>query len=166
MVSKAAESELDAYTIRHTVTVPRPPGEAFVFFTERLSDWWPAAYTWAQDVLEEIAMEPKVDGRCFERGPHGFTCDWGRVLVWEPPLRLEFSWQISPGREPVPNPAKASEVEVRFTAEDAATTRVTLEHRHLDRHGEGGEEYRSMLASEQGWPYILACYVTAVSPSP
>ena len=150
-------------SIQHTLTVPQAIENAFALFTDGLTTWWPAEYTWSQEVLESITIEPGVNGRCFERGPHGFECDWGRVLVWEPPNRLVFTWQISPRREPVPNPAKASEVEVRFTAAGPSTTQITLVHRHFARHGEGSADYRAALKSAQGWPYILDRYKTAVS---
>jgi uncharacterized protein YndB with AHSA1/START domain len=102
--------------VRRTVTVPMPPDRAFALFTAGFGTWWPSEYTWAGDVLDTIVIEPREGGRCFERGPHGFECDWGRVLTWNPPQRLAFSWQISPERVPEPNPAKTSEVEVRFVA--------------------------------------------------
>jgi uncharacterized protein YndB with AHSA1/START domain len=102
----------DEKAIHQIMTVPMSVEHAFKIFAEGLASWWPAEYTWSQDVLETIAIEPGEGGRCFERGPHNFECDWGRVLTWEPPHRLAFTWQISPKREPEPNPAKASEVEV------------------------------------------------------
>jgi uncharacterized protein YndB with AHSA1/START domain len=148
--------------IRETITVPASPDKAFSAFVEALGSWWPSAYTWSGDVLETIAIEPKADGRCFERGPHNFECDWGRVLSYEPPARLAFLWQISPRREPVPDPAKSSEVEVSFIGEGDAT-RVELTHDQFDRHEEGAAEYREGLASEQSWPYILRCYRAAVA---
>lgn len=148
--------------IREAITVQASPDEAFSTFVEALDSWWPSAYTWSGDVLETIAIEPRADGRCFERGPHNFECDWGRVLSYEPPARLVFLWQISPRREPVPDPAQSSEVEVSFTSEGDAA-RVELTHRQFDRHGEGAAEYREGLASEQGWPYILGCYRAAVA---
>ena len=154
---------IDEYTIRRTLTVPEAVEKAFAVFTEEMDSWWPAEYTWSQDVLQHIGIEPGVDGRCFERGPHGFECDWGRVLVWEPPHHVLFTWQISPGREPVPDANKASEVEVRFTAQGAAITRVDFEHRHLDRHREGAAEYKAMLDSPDGWPYILNRYVRVLT---
>lgn len=152
-----------SHTIEHSVQVPVSAAKAFDFFVDELATWWPAAYTWSQEVLQDMVIEPQVNGRCYEKGPNNFICDWGRVLVWEPPHRLVFSWQISPRREPVPNPAKASEVEVRFTADGPQTTQVVLTQRHMDRHGEGSEMYQEMMASPQGWPYILAQFVTAVS---
>jgi uncharacterized protein YndB with AHSA1/START domain len=140
--------------IQHTVEVPLPPERAFARFVEQLGEWWPAEYTWSQDVLEAIGIEPRAGGMCFERGPHGFRCDWGRVVAFEPPERLVFTWQIGPSREPVPDDRRASEVELRF---DGAT-RVQLEHRGFERHGDAAEAYRAALASDQGWPYILVRY--------
>ena len=140
--------------VRAVTTVRAAPAEAFARFTDGLADWWPADYTWSQAVLETIAIEPGEGGMCFERGPHGFRIDWGRVLAWEPPHRLVFTWQIGPHRDPVPDPAAASEVEVGFSAAEGGT-RVTLEHRGFARHGEEGEAYREAMGSEAGWPLIL-----------
>lgn len=147
--------------LRETTTVQASADEAFSAFAD-LGSWWPPAYTWSGDVLEVIGIEPRVGGRCFERGPHGFECDWGRVLSYEPSRRLVFLWQIGPRREPVPDPAQSSEVEVSF-AEGGGATRVALTHRHFDRHGEGAAGYRDGLASEHGWPYLLECYRAAVA---
>lgn len=148
--------------IRVRLSVPLPVEAAFRLFVDELNTWWPAEYTWSGDVLEQIAVEPREGGRCFEVGPHGFTCDWGRVLTFDSPRRIVFTWQISPRREPVPDPAQASEIEVRFEPSGAGT-QVDFEHRLFERHGEGGAEYRAALASEQGWPYILSRYADAAN---
>ncbi|MCA9972223.1 MAG: SRPBCC family protein [Anaerolineales bacterium] len=144
--------------IRRELTVPLSMEGAFALFTEGLARWWPPAYTWSQDVLDTIAMEPWVNGRCYERGPHDFTCDWGRVLAWEPPHRLVFTWQISPDRAPEPNPTRASEVEVRFEAKGALSTRLAFVHRYFGRHGADGARYRAMLDAPEGWSTILNAY--------
>ncbi len=149
-------------TIHRTLRVDVTAAHAFAVFTGGLATWWPPEYTWAGEVLDTIAIEPRQGGRCFERGPYGFQCDWGRVLVWDPPHKLVFTWQISPRREPQPDPAKASEVEVRFIAEAASTTRVEFEHRNLACHGEEAEAYRAALDSPEGWTYILDRYLAAV----
>jgi uncharacterized protein YndB with AHSA1/START domain len=143
--------------VRSTVTVAAPPEGAFASFTERLGEWWPPEYTWSQQKLEDIGIEPGEGGMCFEIGPHGFRCDWGRVLAWQPPRRLVFTWQISPARVPDPDPDHASEVEVSF-APDGDETRVDLLHSGFERHGEGAESYSSAMGSEYGWPLILARY--------
>jgi uncharacterized protein YndB with AHSA1/START domain len=147
--------------IRDEVTVPVPPDRAFAAFAD-LDGWWPPEYTWAGDALQAIAIEPREGGHCYELGPHGFRCDWGRVLAWEPPGRLAFTWQISPRREPVPDPANASEVEVRVRA-DGAGSRVEVEHRGFERHGDDAEDYAAALGSEQGWPYMLGRYAARLS---
>jgi uncharacterized protein YndB with AHSA1/START domain len=144
---------------RSAVSVPVAPDRAFAAFAEQLGAWWPPEYTWSQRVLEEIGIEPGEGGMCFERGPHGFRCDWGRVLAWEPGERLVFTWQISPSRVPDPDPARASEVAVTFAASgDGAGTRVDLVHSGFERHGEGAESYSSAMGSQYGWDLILARY--------
>jgi len=140
--------------------VPVAPGEAFHLFAEGLGGWWPREYTWSGECLESIAIEPFAGGRCYERGPQGFQCDWGRVLTWDPPRRLAFTWQIGPHRAPEPDPAKAGEVEVTFKPAPGATA-VELEHRGFERV-DGGDSYRDALASDQGWPYILGRYAAVV----
>jgi uncharacterized protein YndB with AHSA1/START domain len=150
---------------RHQVEVPVPPARAFAVFAEQLGSWWPPEYSWSGEVLEEIGIEPREGGLCFERGPHGFRCDWGRVLAWEPPDRLDLAWQISPRREPVPDPSKASVVEVRFEATGGGTA-VSLEHRAFERHGEEGASYEEMLGSPQGWPFLLERFAGASGSPP
>jgi uncharacterized protein YndB with AHSA1/START domain len=153
--------------IRRATTVAAPLARAFTVFTEGLGGWWPAEYMWSSEVLEEIGIEPRGGGRCYERGPHGFWCDWGRVLAWDPPHRLVFSWQIGPDRTPQPDPARASEVEVRFVEEGETITRVDLEHRAFARHGEEGDSYREGLGSSAGWTRLLDRYAAAVAaPGP
>jgi uncharacterized protein YndB with AHSA1/START domain len=147
--------------VRVSVTVPLPPPEAFALFADGFGNWWPREYTWSQDVLEQVGLEPHAGGRCYEIGPHEFRSDWGRVLVWDPPHRLQLAWQISPRREPEPNPAKASEVEAQFEPVKDGGTQVTLEHRGFERHGPEGAGYREALASPQGWPWILGRYAAA-----
>jgi uncharacterized protein YndB with AHSA1/START domain len=144
--------------IRQAVTVPVPVEQAFAAFVD-LASWWPREYTWAGDTLEDIGIAPhREGGHCFEQGPHGFTCHWGRVLAWDPPTRLVLTWQIGPDRVPEPNPAKASEVEVRLHPTGPSGTRVELEHRDFARHGDAGDSSRQALASPEGWPFILARY--------
>ena len=151
----------DRDAVQAAATVQLPPERAFELFTAGLGSWYPPEYTWSQDVLDTIAIEPREGGRCFEVGPDGFQCDWGRVLAWEPPHRLLLAWQVSPRREPVPDPAKASEVEVRFEEAGPSATRVELEHREFARHGEDGDAYRQAMGSPQGWPYMLERYSEA-----
>jgi uncharacterized protein YndB with AHSA1/START domain len=151
----------DPDEVRTSIRLPVAPERGFEAFVD-LNSWWPREYTWSGEALERIELEARQGGACVEWGLDGFRCDWGRVIAWEPPERLAFRWQISPRREPVPDPAEASEVEVSFEPTDGGTE-VTLVHRGFDRHGEGAGEYRQALASEQGWPYILGRLEAALS---
>jgi len=152
----------DEQPIRRAVRVHAPPERAFSVFADGLATWWPREYSWAGAVVDTIAIEPREGGRCFERGPYGFSCDWGRVLIWEPPQRLAFTWQITPERLPQPDPAKASEVDVSFSPEGSGTD-VSLEHRGFERHGEGSAEYRIGMDMPEGWMLLLERYRAAVA---
>jgi uncharacterized protein YndB with AHSA1/START domain len=154
-------TETTADRVRRSVTVPLVEDQAFDLFTKGFAGWWPREYTWAKETLESIGLEQRVGGFCYERGPDGFTCHWGRVRIWEPPDLIELLWQISPQREPEPNPAKASTVQVRFERTAPRMTLVELEHRNFSNHGPGGADYRAAMAEPAGWTYILRRYVEA-----
>ncbi len=130
---------------------------AFKRFVDDLNAWWPKEYTWSQDKLEKIYIERKLNGLCTEIGPHGFRCDWGRVTTFVEPKNIELKWQISPKREPVPDPHKASDITLSFV-QDGDATILHFEHFNFGNHGKGSEDYRKMMASEQGWEYILNSY--------
>jgi uncharacterized protein YndB with AHSA1/START domain len=138
-------------TVTKSITVDAPPDRAFAVFTTGMSTWWPMeSHHIGENLAVEVVIEPRAGGRWFERAADGSECDWGRVLTWDPPRRLVFTWQIGPGREPVPDPDRASEVEVRFRDE-----RVELTHRGFERHGPSGGDYRKALSSPEGWPMML-----------
>ncbi|RYG01295.1 MAG: hypothetical protein EON94_07965 [Caulobacteraceae bacterium] len=82
--------------------------------------------------------------------------DWSRLLQVEPPSRLRILWQIAPDRTPQPDPAQASEIELVFTSTPSGGTEVPLTHDAFERCGEAGADYRTEMASEYGWPLILA----------
>ncbi|MBM0231643.1 SRPBCC family protein [Micromonospora sp. STR1_7] len=154
--------DAERFSLRCSLLVPGSPEHAFAVFTDELTDWWVTEYTWSgPEALAELGMEPRAGGMLYEIGPYGFRADWGRVLTWDPPRRLVFAWQIGPDRVPVPDPARASEVEVLFLPEGAERTRVELEHRHFDRHGEAAEGYRKALTA--GWHELLSRYLATVS---
>lgn len=143
-------------SLRLSVTVIAPPDVAFDAFTRRLGEWWVREFTWSgPDHVHSVGIEPRRGGLAYEVGPHGFRLDWGRVLYWEPPHRLILSWHIAPDRIPQPDPARASEVDVRFLPYRDGTT-VELEHRHFDRHGRDGAGYRRAMTD--GWHDLLGRY--------
>ncbi|MFE0588800.1 SRPBCC family protein [Micromonospora echinospora] len=160
----AVHQDVDRFSLRSTLLVPASPAEAFTAFTE-LTNWWVAEYTWSgPDFLADLGIEPRPGGMLYEIGPHGFRSDWGRVLTWEPPHRLVFVWQIGPDRVPVPDPSRASEVEVTVEADGPGRTRVTVEHRKFDRHGAAAEGYRQAMT--EGWQDMLTRYLHSVRRRP
>ncbi|SFD15157.1 SRPBCC family protein [Streptomyces aidingensis] len=141
------------------VRLPVGAAEAFERFTDGLQQWWPPEFSWSgADGLERIGIEQRVGGALYEYGPGGLRWDWGRVLAWEPPRRLVFSWQIGPDRVPVPRAENASEVTVTFTPDRDDSTLVRVRHGHWDRHGDAGPPYREAFA--RAWPLALARLTT------
>jgi uncharacterized protein YndB with AHSA1/START domain len=148
--------------IHGTVTVAVPVERAFRLFTASLHTWWPAEYHIGGADLAEAILEPGVGGRWYERGVDGSECDWGRVLTWEPPHRLVVTWQINGRWQFDPDPGRASEIEVRFTADGPGQTVVELEHRHLARLVEG-QAMREAIGGAGGWSSVLARYASAAA---
>jgi uncharacterized protein YndB with AHSA1/START domain len=140
-----------ATTARETIVVEAPIDRAFKVFTDDMSSWWPPDHHILEGELAEMVFEPREGGHIYDRAVDGEECRWARVLAYEPPNRVVFSWDISLAWQIESDPARTSEVEVSFTAEGPNRTRVDLEHRHLERHGEGWERMRDAVGSPDGW---------------
>jgi uncharacterized protein YndB with AHSA1/START domain len=138
--------------VRSSIVVEAPADQAFSVFTEDIGSWWNPDHHILGAELAEMVFEPRVGGDVFDRGVDGSECRWARVLAYEPPVRVVFSWDIDLEWKLETDPARTSEVEVRFTAQGPTRTLVELEHRKLDRHGEGWENMRNVVASPPGWP--------------
>lgn len=148
--------------VAKSLVVEVPRVQAFEFFI-RQEAWWPSqTHHLAEPPLETVILEPFAGGRWYERGRDGRECDWGTVLVWEPPRRIVVTWQIGPGWVYEPDPTKASEIEVRFLAESQQRTRVEFEHRHLERYGEQAERMRAILDAPNGAAGVLQAYAAWV----
>ena len=145
-------------TVRRQILVNAPIAEAFKVFTERFGDFKPREHNLLQAAIAETVFEPRVGGNIYDRAVDGSECRWARILVFEPPDRVVFSWDISPRWQVETNPDFTSEVEVRFFAETPERTRVELEHRNLDRHGAGWESVREGVDTDAGWPLYLQRY--------
>ena len=139
--------------VRCEVAVDAPQEKAFAVFTESFDSWWPRTHKIGSAELAEAVLEPREGGRWYERDVDGSECDWGKVLVWEPPARLVLAWQIS--GEWAYDAALETEVEVSFVAEGPNQTRVELEHRGLEAYGDALAKIRESIGSEGGWPGIL-----------
>ena len=144
--------------VRRHIVVEAPYEKAFAVFTERLGDFKPPEHNLLEAPIAETVFEPRVGGHIYDRATDGTVCRWARVLVYEPPRRVVFSWDIGPTWQLEINPENASEVEVRFIEETADRTRVELEHRNIDRHGPGWEAVADGVGHDQGWPLYLARY--------
>lgn len=150
--------EQESPVVRREIVVEAPLERAFAVFTGRFGDFKPAEHNLLQAPIAETVFEPKVGGHIFDRAVDGSECRWARVLAYEPPGLVVFSWDIGPQWEIEGNPDNTSEVEVRFTAVTAQQTRVELEHRHIDRHGPGWQAVGEGVGGDAGWPLYLARY--------
>jgi uncharacterized protein YndB with AHSA1/START domain len=141
--------------VRRHIVVQAPVERAFTLFIERFGDIKPPEHNLLGAPIAETVFEPKVGGHIYDRGVDGSECRWARVLAYEPPDRVVFSWDINPQWQIESDPDNTSEVEVRFIAESPQRTRVELEHRNLDRHGPGWPAVSDGVADDEGWPLYL-----------
>jgi uncharacterized protein YndB with AHSA1/START domain len=145
------QTQVTGTSVQSSIVVEAPIEKAFSVFTEDIGSWWPPDHHILQAPLAEMVFEPREGGHVYDRGTDGSECRWARVLAYEPPNRLVFSWDIALDWQIETDPQKTSEVEIRFIAETPQRTRVELEHRHLDRHGPGWEQMRDAVGSPGGW---------------
>jgi uncharacterized protein YndB with AHSA1/START domain len=141
-----------------SIEVDAPVEEAFRSFAEDFARFKPPEHNLLGVEITETVFEARVGGQIYDRGVDGSECRFARVLAFEPPHRLVFSWDISPSWQIESDPDKTSEVEVRFSAEGPARTKVELTHSKLHHHGEGWEGLRAAVDSEGGWVLYLRAY--------
>lgn len=154
-------TDTETTIVRRSIVVEATIDRAFSFFTRDIGQWWDPDKHLLQEPLAEMIFEPHVGGHIIDRGVNGTENRWGTVLVYEPPAHVAFSWDISLSWQIETDPAKTSEVHMTFTAEGEQRTLIQLEHRHLDRHGDGWEAMRDAVGSPNGWD--LEPYATAIS---
>jgi uncharacterized protein YndB with AHSA1/START domain len=156
------QQQAPGLAVRQSVVVETTQERAFEVFTSRLADWWPLeTHVIGGKPVAAAVIEPRAGGRWYERSADGRESDWGRVLAWEPPSRVVLSWQISADWQA--DTSIDTEVEVRFTAEDARRTRVDLEHRGLEAFGARAQEMRETFESGGGWPLLLGRFEAAAA---
>ena len=149
-------------SIRTSITVEAPLERAFSVFVDDFDAIKPREHNMLGVDIAETVFEPRPGGHIYDRGVDGSECRWARVLAYEPPNRVVFTWDISPQWRLEADPERASEVEVRFVPEGPERTRLELEHRNLDRHGDGWEGVREGVGSEGGWPLYLRRFAELV----
>ena len=151
--------------IRTSIVVEASVERAFAVFVDDFDRVKPREHNMLGVDIAETVFESRVGGHIYDRGVDGSECRWARVLAYEPPDRVVFSWDISPQWQVETDADKTSEVEVRFAAETPTRTRVELEHRNLDRHGEGWEGVRAGVDSGDGWPLYLRRFAEVAAPT-
>lgn len=135
-----------ASPVMRTTTVACPPDEAFALFTDEIGSWWPLP---SHSVFGAESSGVAFEGDALvERSRDGTEDVWGRVVQWEPPHSLTFTWH--PGRPA----SEQTEVTVTFRSE-GSLTRVELVHRGWDTLADGSER-RTGYASDGGWTLVLA----------
>ena len=148
--------------VRKTIDVNAGLERAFSVFTAGFDSWWPRSHRIGKEPMERAIIETRSGGRLYSRQIDGSECDWGRVLVWEPPRRLVMAWQITHEWGYEPDLAKASEVEIVFTPLGPNAIRVDLEHRHFERHGAGAMSMRAAVDATNGWGGLLQLFADRV----
>lgn len=148
-----------AFVVHKEITVDVAPDRAFEIFTTEIDTWWIREHHNGPGDLERVVMEPREGGRCYNREVGGNEVDWGKVLAWEPPMRLVIGWQLNSQWQY--DPDFVTEVEVTFTEPGPGSTRVVLEHRNLERYGDAAEAIHASLDSDEGWGGSLASFAEA-----
>jgi uncharacterized protein YndB with AHSA1/START domain len=151
--------------VQKSITVKATPARAFEVFTAEYDSWWPRSHHIGKAPMKTAIIESRAGGRCYTVQTDGSECDWGTVLVWDPPHRLVLAWQIDARWQYEPDLAKSSEVDVRFTPAGDGLTRVDLEHRYLERHGLDAAAVRMAIDSPNGWGGLLEMYAAQVAES-
>jgi uncharacterized protein YndB with AHSA1/START domain len=144
--------------VKKSITVQAGVERAFRVFTADYDSWWPRTHHTGKTPMTRAIIEGRAGGRCYSEHEDGSECDWGRVAAWEPPHRVVIAWQLRGDWTYDPDLANASEVEVRFTPVAGGATRVDLEHRHIERHGETAAAVRAGVDSPGGWSSLLELY--------
>jgi uncharacterized protein YndB with AHSA1/START domain len=149
--------------VRRNITVEAPIERAFEVFTAGFDRWWPRSHHLVQGVeMKTAVLETKLGGRWYELNEDGSTCDWGRVIVWEPPTRLVLAWQITGDFTPEPDPERASQIAVTFTDEGSGRTRVDVVHDGFERHADPVGSYEG-VSGQGGWTTLFELYAAAVA---
>jgi uncharacterized protein YndB with AHSA1/START domain len=141
--------------VRKSIHVNASQAHAFEVFTSGLGRWWPLDHGIGKTPRKSAVMETHLGSRGYELAEDGTETNVEKIIVWEPPKRFVMTWDINSQWKP--DMTVSSEVEVKFIADGANTTRVELEHRKFERMGaEAGEKMRKDV--DGGWPGLLEIF--------
>jgi uncharacterized protein YndB with AHSA1/START domain len=139
--------------VRKEIVVEASQERAFRVFTNGISRWWPREHHIGKSPLKTMVIEPQAGGRWYSICEDGSECGVGKVLAWEPPSRVLLAWQITAQWQY--DPDFVTEAEVNFLVEGPKRTRVTIEHRNMDRFGVAAETIRREFDAPGGWAATL-----------
>ena len=134
--------------VKCSVDVRAPVARAFELFARNMGAWWPRGKTPGGNPHVDLIVEPRENGRWYERDAEGNETPWGKVLAWEPPRRLVLGWQLNHNFRFDAN--LLMEVEILFEELASGETRVSLEHRDLEQLGSDADTFAGKVRS--GWP--------------
>jgi uncharacterized protein YndB with AHSA1/START domain len=151
-------------SVHASTTVDLPIQQAFTLFTRDIGTWWNPDHHIIDTPYSHMVFDGFVGGHVYDVGTDGSECRWSRVLVYEPPREVVFSWDIDTQWHVETDLARSSEVHVTFSEDESGRTTVSLEHRHLDRHGEGWESLAASISG--GWQSdVLDLYAAVAAQS-
>jgi uncharacterized protein YndB with AHSA1/START domain len=148
------------------VVVAAPAETCFRVFVDEFASWWPPEHHIGDRTIVALRLEPAVGGRCYDVDTEGQECHWGTVLAVEPPRRFVVAWHIQGDWTVDPDPARQSEVEVTFTALGPEQTAVRLEHRNLERHGDGAAGLQHGVGGDGGWTILVRRFADVAEGRP
>ena len=151
--------------VQKSITVKARPERAFEIFTRAIDTWWQRSHHIGKSPMRRVEIEERAGGRCYTEQEDGTECDWGSVLVWEPPRRFIMAWQITHPWGYEPSLERSSDVEVTFTPAADGGTRVDLVHRFFARHGAGGDAMRVAVDAPNGWTGLLTLFAERANQS-
>ena len=82
--------------VQRSIVVSGTPEQAFAVFTQQFDAIKPREHNLLGAPIVATILEPHVGGRILDRAEDGTECAWARVLAFDPPDRLVFSWDIGP----------------------------------------------------------------------
>jgi hypothetical protein len=128
----------------------------FGIFTSGLSRWWPASLVIGKPPRKRVLLEPRLGGRWFEISQDETRTVVARIIVWEPPDRAVFLWQVNSNLQA--DKDVKSQVDVRFEMNEG--TLVELTHDFDLMSVDTGAKLRE--AFQNLWPPLLGRFATRV----
>ncbi len=144
--------------VRRSLTVGVDRQTAFTLFTDGFGMWWPPSHHVAPGDLDTVIIEPRANGRWYEKLLGGGEANWGTVIAIEPPSRLLLGWQLNHEWQYDRKVERASTIEITFSSVAAELTQIDFEHRDLANHGREAQAIHDAVNAPEGWTFLLSHY--------